>query len=1087
MVQQWEDALREAGKIKGWELKDKGYGEFARFFAREVSMKLKVKHKCVTDYLVQRDDQVEALMKLLDIESSDVRFVGVHGMGGIGNTTLAKVVFNKLCDRFANCSFLADVQESSRQHGIERLQKQLLNNLGLGSVEIMDVDDGIMRIREMLVQKRVLIVLDDVGHWKQIQNLTGDASWFASGSRIIVTTRDQRVLEIKQQRVYTLEVEEMKPEEALRLFSMHAFEKYPPPNDYLRLLQKAVASSGGLPLALEVTGSLLRDKRRKDWVDTIKRLERVPHPDVQDKLMISYEALDPGTKQIFLDIACFFINYDRKYPTYMWEACDFDPKMGLKVLVHMSLVKIIEEKGWDGIKKKLWMHDQLRDLGRKIVADERFKDVMKCSSRLWMPEDALKVLREEEDKENIEMLRIHYDDSYGYTFNPKELSSLRKLRYLECWSANFSGHPKHFLPKLMWLSWRSHPRDFMGTDLYLRNIVILDLSWSTISETWGGWNQIWMGSRLKVLDLTCCYRLTKTPDFSKYLSLERLILRRCENLLEIDPSIGKLRGLKHLDLSVCTSLRSLPEELCCLDSLQVVCLNSNWPMTSQMRDPQESHTFGIPELIDIDIAKLPQTIGTLVKLKVLKLNSCIRLKKLPDSLGNLRSLTELDVSYTGITKLPDTIWNLKKLRVIKIRMKKIKELPSFIGMLKRLKILVLNGCERLEKLPDSLGNLRSLVELDISETRITELPDTVWNLKKLRVIRMVGIRNIKELPSSIGMLNSLEVLNADLCHLLAEIPSTIEGLTRLRVLNLLYTAICVLPPKLPTSLTELYVSSPSLQRVPKFSKLKNLVRLVLINYGRRYNESGQVRPSKLRGIGKLHRLVDLTLDMNITSFPKQISSLSQLQKLTLRGSHLQSCPPLPSNLSTLILTRLEERIKLPQLSNLKSHLSELEIHKCSMEDDIVGKLGIRELDSLSYISFECCNFRHLDGFHLPESLRRLFVEGCSYLETVSGLSHLKNLQSLEVSMLDLIVEIPELGELESLQSLKIGFCDRLERLENLSKLKKLRHIEIFQCEKFKGIDNISELEFLEVLRVFSCDCEDMVNFKPFSRRNKDLD
>ncbi|PKI47452.1 hypothetical protein CRG98_032161 [Punica granatum] len=245
MVQQWEDALREAGKIKGWELKDKGYGEFARFFAREVSMKLKVKHKCVTDYLVQRDDQVEALMKLLDIESSD----------------------------------------------------------------------------------------------------------------------------------------------------------------------------------------------------------------------------------IFLDIACFFINYDRKYPTYMWEACDFDPKMGLKVLVHMSL---------------------LRDLGRKIVADERFKDVMKCSSRLWMPEDALKVLREEEDKENIEMLRIHYDDSYGYTFNPKELSSLRKLRYLECWSANFSGHPKHFLPKLMWLSWRSHPRDFMGTDLYLRNIVILDLSWSTISETWGGWNQIWV-------------------------------------------------------------------------------------------------------------------------------------------------------------------------------------------------------------------------------------------------------------------------------------------------------------------------------------------------------------------------------------------------------------------------------------------------------------------------------------------------------------------------------------------------------------------------------------------------------------------
>ncbi len=66
-------------------------------------------------------------MRLVDMESSDVWFVGIHGMGGIGKTTLAKVVFNKLCDHFDRCSFLADVRESSRQHkGIENLQKQLL-------------------------------------------------------------------------------------------------------------------------------------------------------------------------------------------------------------------------------------------------------------------------------------------------------------------------------------------------------------------------------------------------------------------------------------------------------------------------------------------------------------------------------------------------------------------------------------------------------------------------------------------------------------------------------------------------------------------------------------------------------------------------------------------------------------------------------------------------------------------------------------------------------------------------------------------------------------------------------------------------
>ncbi|OWM73537.1 hypothetical protein CDL15_Pgr026636 [Punica granatum] len=109
--------------------------------------------------------------------------------------------------------------------------------------------------------------------------------------------------------------------------------------------------------------------------------------------MISYEALDPRTKQIFLDIACFFINHDKRYPSYMWKACDFDPKIGLKVLFHMSMVKIIKDYGME----ELWIHDQLRNLGRKIVTDGSFKNIVNCT-RLWMPEDALEVLQQNEDK-----------------------------------------------------------------------------------------------------------------------------------------------------------------------------------------------------------------------------------------------------------------------------------------------------------------------------------------------------------------------------------------------------------------------------------------------------------------------------------------------------------------------------------------------------------------------------------------------------------------------------------------------------------------------------------------------------------------
>ncbi|PKI65990.1 hypothetical protein CRG98_013575 [Punica granatum] len=700
------------------------HGGFAKKFATQVSMELKVKHKSVPKHLIQRDDQVGAVLNLLNIESPDVRFVGIHGMGGIGKTALAKTVYNGICDHFNHSIFLTDVRESSRQHkGIEHLQKQILAGPGLGSGEVTDVDDGIMRMREMFAYKRVMIVLDGVDDKKHIQFLAGEASWFGSGSRIIITTRDQRVLEIKQQRILTFEVEEMKPEEALQLFSMHAFGKESPPNGYLSLSEEAVASTGRLPLALEVMGSHLRDKRHADWVDEIERLEKVPHRDVEEKLTISYEALDTNAKRIFLDIACFFINHERTNPTYMWEACEFNPQMGLKVLISMSLVKVVAEKDRDGIKaKRLWMHDQLRDLGRKIVRDESLKGVVTCS-RLWMHEDALDVLRQEEGRENVEMLCLCSNRSAGgHTFTPQQLSGLERLRYLECIGANFYGDMKHLLPNLMWLSWRYCPWEFTGTDLHLRNLVILDLSWSFISENWSGWSHIGAGSKLKVLDLTGCRYLIKTPDLSKFLSLERLILADCRNLVEIDPSIHKLKGLKFLNVQGCVSLRGFPEELCSLDRLQVILHTGSLDSTLPFKIPEligNLTSLLILKMNNVQIIELPESIGRLSRLRSLSLKGCSGFMRLPDSLADMKSLVKLDISWTGIV-----------------------ELPQNIGRLEKLELLYLNGCEKMKKLPDSIGDLRSLAKLHLSWSGITELPDTIRNLKNLRV---TNIEEVKEL------------------------------------------------------------------------------------------------------------------------------------------------------------------------------------------------------------------------------------------------------------------------------------------------------------------------------------------------------
>ncbi len=77
-------------------------------------------------------------------------------------------------------------------------------------------------------------------------------------------------------------------------------------------------------------------------------------------MKISYDTLEREQQQMFLDIACFFINMEKMNPINMRDACDFHPALGLHTLICMSLVKIVEGD-------KIWMQDQLRDLGREIV------------------------------------------------------------------------------------------------------------------------------------------------------------------------------------------------------------------------------------------------------------------------------------------------------------------------------------------------------------------------------------------------------------------------------------------------------------------------------------------------------------------------------------------------------------------------------------------------------------------------------------------------------------------------------------------------------------------------------------------------
>ncbi|KAH9782881.1 ADP-ribosyl cyclase/cyclic ADP-ribose hydrolase [Citrus sinensis] len=882
MVQKWRDALTETSHLAGHEsTKFRLDAQLVNKIVEDVLKKLE-KITVSTDSsngLVGLNSRIEQIKPFLCMDLWDtVQIVGIWGTGGIGKTTLAEAIFDQFSGEFDGKYFAKNVRRKSEtEGGLEDLQKEMLSTilsekLEVAGPNIPQFTKG--RVRRM----KVLIVLDDVNKDEQLEGLIGGLDQYGPGSRIVVTTRDKRVLEkFGVEKIYR--VNGLRLDEAFEHFCNFAFKENHCPEDLNRHSRRFVKYAKGNPLVLKVLGSSLYLKRKSHWENVLDDLNRICESDIHniyEILKISFYELTPRVQSIFLDIACFFEGGDKDFLARILDDSESD---GLDVLIDKSLISISGDS--------LQMHDILQEMGRQIVRQESEKEPGK-RSRLWDPKEIRRVLKHNKGTDAIEGIFLDLSKIKRINLDPGAFTNMSNMRLLKFYgieklpSMSIEEHLSYskvqlpngldYLPKkLRYLHWDTYPLRTLPSNFKPKNLVALNLSCSKVEQLWEGEKEAF---KLKSINLSHSQHFIKMPGPFETPNVETYLLDYT-NLACVPSSIQNFKYLSALSFEGCKSLRSFPS------NLHFVCpvtINFSY-CVNLIEFPLISGKVTSLNLSKSAIEEVPSSIECLTDLKKLNLKYCKRLKRISTRFCKLRSLVDLFLNgCVNLERFPEILEKMEHLERINLNKTAITELPSSFENLPGLEELFVEDCSKLDKLPDNIGNLKCLFIISAVGSAISQLPS-----------------------SSVAYSNRLGVLYFSRCKGLVSLPrSFLLGLAYLGHLDMRNCAVMEIPQEIAclSSLTTLNLSGNSFESLP--ASIKQL---------------SQLRSLHLEGCKMLQSLPELPLC---------------LESLDLTGCNmLRSLPELPLCLHSLNATNCNRLQSLPEIPSCLQELDASVLEKLS--------------------------------------------------------------------------------------------------------------------------------------------------------------
>ncbi|XP_016185033.1 putative disease resistance protein RGA3 [Arachis ipaensis] len=516
--------------------------------------------------LEEKEEIINSLMTQKS-EANSIDVISIIGIGGLGKTTLAQMVYNdtRVNEHFDLLMWVCVSDDFDVKKLIQRIIHAALKRENVvdanSSLEYM-----ISLLNHTLHGKKFLLVLDDVWNenhskWNELRNhllgVGGDKD-----SKIIVTTRSRNVVDIVGSNL-VIKLEGLPENECWRLFTKCAFQEEKEEEKYPRLKQigeQIVKKCKGVPLAITTLGCLLRSKShdenewRKIRDSEVWNLNQ-EETDILPSLKLSYNHLLPEVKQCFSYCSCYPKDYEFEVfelimfwmahgllqPTREEEDAEDIGELYIKKLVSTSLLQINEEKTFLFPEfqnlmtfKTLKMHDLVHDLA---------KLTMKESSRTRT------VVQEGQQEASIEWI----SDKFNYM----RVLHLKKDTELSSFPDDcFATMKKHL--RFLFLENFPSLKKLPDSICKLQSLQSLGLYCDSLQELPKNMNKLIYLQYLLLMGI----KITSlsSMNIGRFQQLKFLYLFNCSKLVSVPSAVGRLTTLKKLGFLWCEELMNFEDE-----------------------------------------------------------------------------------------------------------------------------------------------------------------------------------------------------------------------------------------------------------------------------------------------------------------------------------------------------------------------------------------------------------------------------------------------------------------------------------------------------------------------------------------------